>query len=287
MSIENSKIRPYNFNVLLVDDDEELVLVNEDVLKQKDYNIFKAFSGLEAIETVKNESIDILIIDHYMKGMNGEEAIKKIREFNSEIVIILQTGFAGDISALNMLENLNIQGYHDKAEGIDKLLVWVMSAARMCAQIKETTKMVKEVNIAQETLKSMRENQAWLIEQARLSSLGQKMGSVFHDMINPLISIEDSVKIIEHEIKQVDDSNITKDQLSEIKKKIMERCNSADKRIRFIKDMRNAVVAQSRQEKVNKWEYFSVKSLMERVRICVQYRLSNECKCEIINVFSS
>ncbi len=52
-------------------------------------------SGMEAIEMCRNNpDIDLVLMDINMPFMNGYEATRKIREFNSEVVIIAQTAYA-------------------------------------------------------------------------------------------------------------------------------------------------------------------------------------------------
>jgi CheY-like chemotaxis protein len=54
-------------------------------------------NGIEAIETCKNNpDIDLILMDIDMPKMNGYEATLKIREFNSDVIIIAQTAFAID-----------------------------------------------------------------------------------------------------------------------------------------------------------------------------------------------
>jgi hypothetical protein len=58
-------------------------------------------------------------------GMTGEEVVKEIRKFNDYIQVILQTGYSGEHPPREMMRTLDIQGYHDKSDGPEKLLLWV------------------------------------------------------------------------------------------------------------------------------------------------------------------
>jgi two-component system, cell cycle response regulator len=56
--------------------------------------------------------------------------VREVRAFNDSTQIVLQTGYASERPARVMLRVLEIQGYHDKSEGPDKLLIWVDSALK-------------------------------------------------------------------------------------------------------------------------------------------------------------
>lgn len=123
-----------NVKILLVDDDVDYLQVTAFFLKSKGYKIDVATSGVDAIDKVKEGNIQIVLLDYYMPGLTGEDVINKIREFNSKIIIILQTGFSGQQPPEETLQRLDIQNYHDKSDGPDKLLLQVMSAIRIFDQ---------------------------------------------------------------------------------------------------------------------------------------------------------
>jgi len=259
-----------DYSILLVDDDADKLRVDELYLKDYGYRVYKVSSGEEAIEFLSKKMVDILIIDYYMKGISGGETIEKIRESNHEVVIILQTGYVHDRPPIDMLKTLDIQGYHDKSEGKDKLLALVLSATRMSSQIKQMKSMVEEIATAQKTLSEMKENQSWLIEQVRLSGLGERLGTIFHDMTNSLSAIEAHLRMIDScaaNIVFLKDTGATLDNKDVLNMLgvIKEQCRNSTKRIQYIKDMKNIVVAQSKREKISTSEIFFVEHLLKTV----------------------
>lgn len=126
-----------NINILLVDDDEDYLLMTNAFLKQLGYNVEIAKSGMEALEKLKNKDYQILLLDYFMPEMNGEEVIKEIRMTNQELIIILQTGFSGQKPPIETMQTLNIQNYHDKTEGIDRLNLELISATKIFNQQNE------------------------------------------------------------------------------------------------------------------------------------------------------
>jgi DNA-binding response OmpR family regulator len=76
-------------NILVCDDDKEIVDAIEVYLKNEGYNILKCYSGLQAIETVKNSEVHLIIMDIMMPEMDGIKATTKIREIKNIPVIML------------------------------------------------------------------------------------------------------------------------------------------------------------------------------------------------------
>ena len=75
--------------ILVCDDDREIVEAIEIYLTQEGYEVLKAYDGEEAIQTLKKEHVDLLIMDVMMPRLDGIRATLKIREENSLPIIIL------------------------------------------------------------------------------------------------------------------------------------------------------------------------------------------------------
>lgn len=76
-------------NILVCDDDHEIVDAIEIYLLQEGFQVFKAYDGIEALEVLKKNDIQLLIIDIMMPRLDGIHAIMKIRENSSIPIIIL------------------------------------------------------------------------------------------------------------------------------------------------------------------------------------------------------
>ena len=76
-------------NILVCDDDKEIVEAIEIYLAQEDYNVIKAYDGEQAIRALKENDIQLLIIDIMMPKLDGIHATLKIREYSSIPIIIL------------------------------------------------------------------------------------------------------------------------------------------------------------------------------------------------------
>ena len=79
-----------NKNTILVcDDDKEIVDAIEIYLSQEGYRILKAYDGLQAVEMLQKEDVQLLLIDIMMPKLDGLRATLKIREKSSIPIIIL------------------------------------------------------------------------------------------------------------------------------------------------------------------------------------------------------
>ena len=111
--------------ILLVDDSSEYLEATRSLLEGEGHTVLTAENGHDALSILNRQKVDILLLDYYMQGMTGEEVVLKLRQFNSIVQIILQTGYSGEQPPRELIFRLDIQGYHDKSEGPEKLLILV------------------------------------------------------------------------------------------------------------------------------------------------------------------
>jgi len=69
--------------------------------------------------------VDLLLLDYSIPGMSCEEILTRIRRFNPEVQIILQTDDAYQQPPRELLQRLDIRGYFNKAESPERLLLWL------------------------------------------------------------------------------------------------------------------------------------------------------------------
>ncbi|CEN88456.1 two-component response regulator [[Clostridium] sordellii] len=115
-------------NILIVDDDKEIVEAIEFYLKPEGFNILKAYDGLEAIESLIDNNIDLVIMDVMMPNMDGLKATLKIRE-NNNIPIILLSAKNQDMDKILGL-NMGADDYVTKPFNPLELIARVKSQLR-------------------------------------------------------------------------------------------------------------------------------------------------------------
>ena len=86
-------------NILIADDEEEIRDLFAEVLEDDDYHLFLTSNGDEAVEIARSNPIDLAILDLVMPGMDGIEALRRIKEIDNTIEVLIMTGYAdlGDV----------------------------------------------------------------------------------------------------------------------------------------------------------------------------------------------
>ena len=124
-------------NVLLVDDEAEFIETFSERLELRNLEISKAFSGEEALEELgKTHTIEVVILDVKMPGMDGIETLAEIKKTHPLVEVIMLSGHADVASAIDGMK----QGAFDylmKPCDIDQLLAKVTEAAARKRQHEE------------------------------------------------------------------------------------------------------------------------------------------------------
>ncbi len=90
--------------ILIVDDDRSVLKFLERFLIKKSYEVYLATNGKEAIEIIKNESPQVILLDIKMPMMNGIEVLKEIKKINPAIGVIMITAVQEEDTALEAMK---------------------------------------------------------------------------------------------------------------------------------------------------------------------------------------
>ena len=131
------------YKIIAVDDEEGIVDSLSIFLKRSGYEFTGVTDPLEAIERVRNEHFDLMILDFIMEPIHGDKVVEEIRKFNKELYILLLTGHKDLAPPLETIRKLDIQGYCEKSDKFDQLLLLIESGIKSIAQMKE----IKRINL--------------------------------------------------------------------------------------------------------------------------------------------
>ncbi|HHU17372.1 MAG TPA: response regulator transcription factor [Clostridiales bacterium] len=115
-------------NILICDDDKEIVDAIEIYLKNEGYDIYKAYDGVEALDIVRREDINLIIMDIMMPKLDGMRATMKIRE-EKNIPIIMLSAKSEDYDKITGL-NVGADDYVTKPFNPLELIARVRSQLR-------------------------------------------------------------------------------------------------------------------------------------------------------------
>jgi PAS domain S-box-containing protein len=80
--------------VLVVDDEELVRLSTAEMLFELGYGVIEAASAAEALTTIKNEPVNLVVTDHLMPEMNGTDLARAIREYQPDLPVLIISGYA-------------------------------------------------------------------------------------------------------------------------------------------------------------------------------------------------
>jgi len=147
---------------IMITDDEKVAIDSLKFIIEKNFSdaeiIATARSGREAVEKAKEHIPDILFMDIHMPGINGLEAIREIRKFNSRVAVIVLTAFDQFEYAKDAI-NLGVMEYLLKPVNRSKVVEVVERAMERIRTEKEERQKEQELREklkqAEESLKSL------------------------------------------------------------------------------------------------------------------------------------
>ena len=134
------------YKIIVVDDEQGIVDSLSIFLRRSGYSFTGVTNPLEAIELVRNEHFDLMILDFMMDPIHGDDVVEEIRKFNKDLYILLLTGHKDLAPPLETIKRLDIQGYCEKSDKFDQLLLLIESGIKSIEQMQT----IKNINIALE-----------------------------------------------------------------------------------------------------------------------------------------
>jgi DNA-binding response OmpR family regulator len=119
--------------ILIVEDEPSLIFTLQDTLENEGYNVFIAKEGKKAIQIVKEEDPDLLILDLMLPGISGYDVCKKVRALNYTFPIIMLTARDQEIDKVTGL-NIGADDYITKPFGVKELLARIQARLRRSDQ---------------------------------------------------------------------------------------------------------------------------------------------------------
>ena len=80
-------------SVLVVDDDAGMVETLADILEARRYRVGTAESGASAVQMLRDNRYDVVLMDIQMPGLNGVDALKVMRAMAPDVSVIMMTAF--------------------------------------------------------------------------------------------------------------------------------------------------------------------------------------------------
>lgn len=138
------------YKIIAVDD--EIGIIDSLKVYLHNYSITGVTNPQEAIERVKNEHFDLMLLDYIMTPFHGDQVVEEIRKFNKDLYILLLTGHKDLAPPLETIKKLDIQGYCEKSDKFDQLLLLIESGLKSVEQMNVIKEINKELSYSNELL---------------------------------------------------------------------------------------------------------------------------------------
>ena len=140
------------YKIIGVDDEEGILDSLRVLLENSNYEFIGVTNPVEAIEKVRQEHFDLMLLDFMMTPLHGDEVVEEIRKFNKELYILLLTGHKDLAPPLETIKRLDIQGYCEKSDKFDQLILLIESGIKSVKQMDEIKKINEKLEDSKEQL---------------------------------------------------------------------------------------------------------------------------------------
>jgi len=137
-------IRNETIRVLLVDDEDRFRVTTAATLKRRGFQVTAVDNGAEALEEVAKNSIDVVILDVKMPGMDGHMTLREMNKIQPDVEVIMLTGYGGLSSALEGWHE-GVFAYLTKPSSIDFLVQRIREAYCRKQDFSKKDRRVKDI----------------------------------------------------------------------------------------------------------------------------------------------
>lgn len=157
--------------VLVVDDDAEFAQSTARLLTGEGHEVSVLTDPSLTLQRMKEWHPSVLLLDYYMGRMTGDQVVRSIRESDRLTQVVLVTGYASEHPARRLLAELDIQSFHDKADGPERLLVTldgVLKHHAALAALEKHRQILRSIAAASPDLSSQRQTPALVDSSLRV-----------------------------------------------------------------------------------------------------------------------
>ncbi|KAF3889772.1 MULTISPECIES: sensor histidine kinase [Nostocales] len=173
--------------ILVVDDNPTNIQVLFDILSEIGYRVAIAKSGEAALQRVQSYHPDLILLDVMMPGIDGFETCTRLKADSAtkDIPIVFMTALSDSVDKVKGL-SLGAVDYITKPIQHEEALARI----RVHLQLSESQKSLQQhATKLSEALDNLKQAQMHLVQSEKMSSLGQMMAGIAHEINNPITFI--------------------------------------------------------------------------------------------------
>ena len=143
--------------LLVIVDDEEMVLASlrSFLTLETDYEMLTFSSPLKALESIRENQIDLVISDYLMPEMTGIEFLLQVKKLQPYATRILLTGYADKENAIRAINEVNLYQYIEKPWSNDDLKLIIQNGLERRFLMADLEAKIGEVQQAQRSLQDI------------------------------------------------------------------------------------------------------------------------------------
>jgi len=147
-------------SILIIEDEESQRSLLSGLLRKEGYTVGEAGNGADALELFKNEVFELVLLDYKLPDTDGLTLLKKIKEINPEVEVIMVTAFGSIENAVGALK-AGASEYLTKPVDLDDLLFKIKKS-------EEKTYLVRENRVLKETLKDKFKSEDFVYQSEKM-----------------------------------------------------------------------------------------------------------------------
>lgn len=177
------ELRSDGFTILVADDEPDLRAFLSAELS-REHKVIEARDGVEALELVKQYRPDLVLLDYMMPDRNGMQVCTRMREARElkHIPVIMLTARADEKVKLECLR-CGANDFISKPFALGELTLRVQNQLQIIAVQRRLRGKAHEL---QQALDQLKENEAQMLQQEKMASLGRMSAGIIHEINNPL-----------------------------------------------------------------------------------------------------
>ncbi len=133
-------------NILIVDDEEMQRTMLRQFLEKQGYRVLTAATGEEALSVFMEYPVELVLLDHRMPDMNGDEILARIKKINPAIRAIMITAYGAVETAVRVMR-LGADNFFEKPIDLEELLVAIRKIEEETVIATEADRVTETINL--------------------------------------------------------------------------------------------------------------------------------------------
>ncbi|MEA1963614.1 MAG: sigma-54 dependent transcriptional regulator [Candidatus Aerophobetes bacterium] len=138
------KSRSLKKTILLVDDDPEMLWVFSKILSEEGYKVITAEGGKKALAEIEKGEPDLVILDMVMPGMDGIQTLKKAKEIDENLLVIILTAYGSIESAVEAIK-LGAYDYLTRSIDNERIKIVIKNALKTRSLTRKVTNLQEQL----------------------------------------------------------------------------------------------------------------------------------------------